>query len=516
MTDLERLLRVEGAPPDHAPGFEARLWRAIRSDGRREDEKAADRVAAIPVAGRRRTRLLAVLAAAAAIVAVAVGLVVTRHDVQEYAHPPAASAAQVAANVRDTLASIRTLTADFTDAQRHVTGPPRSEWRDDWTTADWWSRARIGGWLPSTGKDHVVVSGDGLWRLVHPEGPGAPEIVDRYTADEAAGVMKTYWPADRTLYVTGEVSLGAPDSFVGTYAVGWSVVVNFIRGTNLAVMATGQVGETVYEGRPALTVRCSIPQVSIKGLDIGSHLFDAVEYTVDRESWLVVRTDFLLRGEVVQRYGLSNVRLNEPLPAGTFDFSPPPGTTTKDVGQRENDPADAPLFRSLFRRVTFADAGGVWPTTPLAPSRVPAGFAPFAAAVAPDARWWIWTFTQGYRPSYWPPSKDITQLCYRTGLLRFLVTTRAQPSGGPLPSDLFVADPFVTETAGDDIAAIGANVGTVTLTGGVWRGVTAYLVVPPLAPPHLWAWHDGVLVTVGGDLTRDELLAVANSLQPMK
>jgi len=37
-----------------------------------------------------------------------------------------------------------------------------------------------------------------------------------------------------------------------------------------------------------------------------------------------------------------------------------------------------------------------------------------------------------------------------------------------------------------------------------------------LEAPHLWAWHDGVLVTVGGDFTRDQLLELANSLEPMK
>jgi hypothetical protein len=325
--------------------------------------------------------------------------------------------------------------------------------------------------------------------------------------------MREYDPLARTLYVTRDASLGMPDSWLGAYTLGYWVDVSFIRDTNLEAMASRQVGNTTYEGRPALTVRCSIPPVSIAGLEMGSHLFDAVEYTVDRESWVVVHAYYLLRGQVVQRISLSNVRLNQPLPDGTLELSPPAGTVTKVVGQYEDD---LPMVRSLFRRVPFADAGAVWPTTPLAPASVPSGFKPFAAAVAPDARWWIWTFTQGYQPSYWPASRNITQPCYRAGLLRFLVTTRPQPSGGPLPSDLFVADPFVMETAGDDTAAIGPRVETMTLRGGAWRGVTAYLVMPLLAPPHLWAWHDGVLVTVGGDLTRDELLGVANSLQPME
>ena len=109
----------------------------------------------------------------------------------------------------------------------------------------------------------------------------------------------------------------------------------------------------------------------------------------------------------------------------------------------------------------------------------------------------------------------MTQLGYRAGLLQFVVTTRAQPSGGALPDDLFVADPFIHESARDLLAAAG-DVEKVRLTDGALRGVTAYLAIPLLSTPHLWAWHDGVLVTVGGDLTRSQLLAVANSLEPME
>ena len=109
----------------------------------------------------------------------------------------------------------------------------------------------------------------------------------------------------------------------------------------------------------------------------------------------------------------------------------------------------------------------------------------------------------------------MTQLGYRAGLLQFVVTTRAQPSGGALPDDLFVADPFIHESARDLLAAAG-ELEKVKLSGGAWRGVTAYVAIPLLDAPHLWAWHDGVLVTVGGDLTRSQLLAVANSLEPMK
>jgi hypothetical protein len=39
--------------------------------------------------------------------------------------------------------------------------------------------------------------------------------------------------------------------------------------------------------------------------------------------------------------------------------------------------------------------------------------------------------------------------------------------------------------------------------------------VPSLGVPHLWAFHDGLLVTVSGDLTRSQLLRIAESLEPL-
>ena len=54
------------------------------------------------------------------------------------------------------------------------------------------------------------------------------------------------------------------------------------------------------------------------------------------------------------------------------------------------------------------------------------------------------------------------------------------------------------------------------LTGGAWKGVTAYVVTPLLESPHLWAWRDGVLVTIDGDLTGEQLVEAANSLQPLE
>ena len=54
-----------------------------------------------------------------------------------------------------------------------------------------------------------------------------------------------------------------------------------------------------------------------------------------------------------------------------------------------------------------------------------------------------------------------------------------------------------------------------TIPAGAFRGVTAQVVVAPTTTtPHLWAVKDGVLLTVAGSATAEELLAVAASLEP--
>jgi hypothetical protein len=53
---------------------------------------------------------------------------------------------------------------------------------------------------------------------------------------------------------------------------------------------------------------------------------------------------------------------------------------------------------------------------------------------------------------------------------------------------------------------------TVTLASGAFAGAKAEILIDPRSVPHLWAMTDSLVLTVSGDLTRDELLAVAESL----
>ena len=53
----------------------------------------------------------------------------------------------------------------------------------------------------------------------------------------------------------------------------------------------------------------------------------------------------------------------------------------------------------------------------------------------------------------------------------------------------------------------------VRIRTGALAGRTAELLVDPLVVPHLWVKTRRLVVTVSGDLTRAELLAVAGSLR---
>src|SRR5262249_11618690 len=87
----------------------------------------------------------------------------------------------------------------------------------------------------------------------------------------------------------------------------------------------------------------------------------------------------------------------------------------------------------------------------------------------------------------------------RRGFEQLMVTTRLREHGP-------ARDPL-------GIRGIPASGEPVTLHGGALDGVEARVVVDPRSLPHLWAATDKLVVTVSGDLTRAELIRVAESLQ---
>jgi hypothetical protein len=97
------------------------------------------------------------------------------------------------------------------------------------------------------------------------------------------------------------------------------------------------------------------------------------------------------------------------------------------------------------------------------------------------------------------PRKGVVSLSFRRGFEQLMLTTRPR---GAAPAH----DPF-------RLQGVPASAEPVTLHGGALDGALARVTIDPRAVPHLWAATDRLVVTVSGDLTRHQLIHVAESLQ---
>jgi hypothetical protein len=105
----------------------------------------------------------------------------------------------------------------------------------------------------------------------------------------------------------------------------------------------------------------------------------------------------------------------------------------------------------------------------------------------------------------------VVSLSYRRGLDQLVVTTRLADVPNEVDPSLSVeerwSDPLATGEGFVDERE------RVELDTGALRGHDAELVVVPRGIPHLWALAGDLVVTVGGDASRAELLRVAQSLE---
>jgi hypothetical protein len=243
-----------------------------------------------------------------------------------------------------------------------------------------------------------------------------------------------------------------------------------------ALLAAGdaRVHEIAYGGRPAWRVGVAIPPHAVVPALSG----DRLDVTVDRETGIPVHVVESKSGAVLHELRIRQLSVDGAPP----DFHPsfPPGA---EVMQSDDG----------FRRVALSDVAGAVGYAPLVPTRVPDGFRLAEVAVAADA---APTGAGGGNP----PSRSVVSLAYRRGLDRIVVTTRRPGDGrwtDPLRSDAGFAD----------------HPEPVALDAGALAGALGQVVLSPHGIPHLWAQTDGLVVTVAGDLSRAELVAVAGALR---
>jgi outer membrane lipoprotein-sorting protein len=247
---------------------------------------------------------------------------------------------------------------------------------------------------------------------------------------------------------------------------------------SLAAGGGGTVTEITYDGRPAwlldtdIRANLIVPELSPNHLRV----------TVDRETGFPVRVVATRDGEFVRETRIEDLTLNGPVPPNAFRLEFPPDSEVfrEDVG---------------FRRVELDELEAVVGYDPLVPAWMPDGYGP---AELTASRKGSFTGAEGANP----PVGDVVSLSFRRGLDQFIVTTRPV---GPDPS--LWGDPLASGEGFRDEPE------RIRLEAGALAGEAANLLIDPLAIPHVWAMTGDLVVTVSGDLTRDELLRVAESLR---
>ena len=201
--------------------------------------------------------------------------------------------------------------------------------------------------------------------------------------------------------------------------------------------------------------------------------------TLDRATGFPLHVLATLGGRFRSELRLERLVLDTPLAPGTFSVS---------------FPRHAEVLRtdSGFGNVDLDDAVKVGGYKPLVPARVPDGFRLALVAAARRAD------RTGPGQAN-PPSRGVVSLSYRRGLQQIIISTRLRGHGR-------WRDPFAVQ-------GLLRKAERVRLNGGALAGSTAEVVVDPRAVPHLWAVTNRLVVTVSGDLSRAELIAVAEALR---
>ncbi|HET7146391.1 MAG TPA: hypothetical protein VFI10_04240 [Gaiellaceae bacterium] len=307
------------------------------------------------------------------------------------------------------------------------------------------------------------------------EGPGKGEVM---TYDASAGVVRS---AQRSASMGGGtlfyaersgVAPGLPDQGPPSWMLPGKLGA-FVR----AALAAGDPGvhEIDVDGRPAWRLDVdTVPNAVAPELSA-----DRFSITVDRQTGMPIRVVETRNGNFLRELAIENLAVDTDLAGSTFRFAFPPG-------------ADVMRSDDGFRRVTLAEAARIVGYAPLVPAWLPDGYRLAEVAVAREAGP---TGAEGGNP----PSREVVSLAYRRGLDQLLVTTR-------LRGDARWADPLATGEGFVD------HPQTVTIGNGALAGTTAELLIRPRGIPHIWAQTPDLVVTIGGDASRAELLRVAGSL----
>jgi hypothetical protein len=247
-----------------------------------------------------------------------------------------------------------------------------------------------------------------------------------------------------------------------------------------------RLDETVVDGRPAWTVTCTKGEMA--GLPASGKKWPEYTVVVDKQTWLLLGVQEHTSGRLTLSARFTNVRVNQSLPEDAFSVEPPPGVR---VGLEDGG----------FHRMTLDESASTPGVTALVPGFMPEGYELSQVAVAKASELMI-GLEDGdatYR------TRDVFALQYARGFDRITVSTRHVDGTYSIETDLCEGfDQPWSKLARTEVP----------LTSGAFAGATSrILAASTTSAPHLWAIKDGVLLTIAGAASADELLAVAESLQ---
>ena len=239
------------------------------------------------------------------------------------------------------------------------------------------------------------------------------------------------------------------------------------------------VEETTYDGRAAWHL--------VVPVDVDGRTVVELDVTVDQQTGFplrVIESVLDRNGEKapVRDVRLSHLAADTALAPDTFVPPFPPGT-----------PPVSAIDRG-YRRVQLDDVAAEVGYAPLLPQRLPSGFQLAEVAVA---RTGVPTGAGN------PPSRNVVSMAWQRGFDRVVVTTRAT---GPDRSRW--VDPFI----GLDPRA-GGTTEPITVSTGAASGGTGQFRLRADGDAHAWVTTGDLVVTVAGDLSREDLLEVLGSLQ---
>lgn len=386
---------------------------------------------------------------AAATAVAAVGLALLAFGLPRTGAPEEALAQEVKSRVQEAIAELEAVRATVT--QRSTEGPD--------------GRLAIG-------RERFVLTSAGDFRLELLEGAFQETVYDAETGTERSITESASLGLGRFYVVRRGVAPGSPDS--GPFEL---LADRALAAAVQALLAASdpEVQETSYRGRPSWRLVTPVPPNAIY-TDV-----DRLEITVDQETGLPVEVVATLDGEFVSELRVSDLVVDPELPERAFVLRFPPG-------------ADVETTDEGFRRVDLEDAAARVGYIPPVPRSLPDGYRLAQVAVASRVEP---TGPAGENP----PSRRVVSLSYRRGFDQLVVTSRLTGSVRDQWADPFAApgDPAQPEE--------------VVLADGALAGADAHLVVSPRAIPHLWTVTEQLVVTVAGNVGRDELLDVANSMQ---